>query len=71
MKITNTLQSGVSLNLSIAVKQMQAFLIALLVTLSMILIPWGGANAAPVTGPIKWHPGHYYTILNFGRDKAW
>ena len=71
MKITNTLQSGVSLNLSIAVKQMQAFLIALLVTLSMLVIPWGGANAAPVTGPIKWHPGHYYTILNFGRDKAW
>ena len=72
MKITNTLQSGINLNnLSIAIKQIQAFLIALLVILSMILIPWEGANAAPVTGPIKWHPGHYYTILNHGRDKSW
>ena len=37
------------------------------------LIPWGAVHSAtpPVTGPVKWHPGHYYTIMGFGKDKTW
>lgn len=47
------------------------------VFLAIILTPhFGGAKHAfgssfpIVTNPIKWHPGHYYTILNYGKNSS-
>ena len=50
-------------------------LIALLFLMSMILIPWGAKHAVAatpvVTTPVKWHPGHYYTIMSYGKNTSW
>ncbi|MBP6365867.1 MAG: beta-galactosidase [Nitrosomonas sp.] len=37
---------------------------------SMILIFWSNACDAstPVVDSVKWHPGHYYTIMGYGKD---
>ena len=45
----------------------------LLFFISMILIPWETAHAATpvVTTPVKWHPGHYYTLLGHGKNSDW
>ena len=39
----------------------------------MVLIPWETAHAATpvVTTPVKWHPGHYYTLLGHGKNSDW
>ncbi len=49
-------------------RQKHALLIASLFVICMVLVTWlaayaASATAAPVSGPIKWHPGHYYTIM--------
>ena len=51
-------------------------LIALIFLLSMILVPWGAKHAVAattpvVTTPVKWHPGHYYTIMSHGKNEPW
>lgn len=50
-------------------------LIALLFLMSMILVPWGAKHAVAatpvVTTPVKWHPGHYYTIMSYGKNTSW
>ncbi len=30
-----------------------------------------GATTPVVTTPIKWHPGHYYTIMDYGKNASW
>ncbi|SFE80303.1 glycoside hydrolase [Nitrosomonas sp. Nm166] len=51
-----------------------AALIALLFFISMMLVPWGTAlaGATPaVTTPVKWHPGHYYSLMEHGKNSSW
>lgn len=38
------------------------FLIALVLCISMILVPMGAVAAASDSTAVKWHPGHYYII---------
>ena len=56
----------VNSNFPIVTKQMPAILMASLFVISMILVPWGTAYAANTA--IKWHPGHYYGIINSQKD---
>ena len=70
MEITNPIKLINSTNLSIAVRPMHSILVAILFIISMILIPFGTAHAvvkAP-PGSVKWHPGHYYTLVGSGKD---
>ncbi len=53
-------------NFPIVTKQMPAILMASLFVISMILVPWGTAYAANTA--VKWHPGHYYGIINSQKD---
>lgn len=49
-------------------KAHQVILIALMCFISMVFIAGGAAHAGattpPVTTPVKWHPGHYYALMN-------
>ena len=65
MKAINTIKSTIGSNLAIVFKQMQSILIASLFTISMILVPLGTATAQAV----KWHPGHYYSMIGEGKFK--
>ena len=51
-----------------------AALIALFFLISM-LVPWGtglaGAATPIVTTPVKWHPGHYYSLMEHGKNSSW
>ncbi|WP_297324233.1 glycoside hydrolase [Nitrosomonas sp.] len=63
-------------NLLIAHKKAhQAILIALMCFISMISMSWetahAGATTPPVTTPVKWHPGHYYSLMDHGKDASW
>jgi hypothetical protein len=62
-------QSIISYEGSVETKQIHRILFLFLFIVSMILGPWKIADAA-VEG-IKWHPGHYYTILSHGKDKSY
>lgn len=56
---------GISLRTSITSKQNNqacVFLIALVLCISMILVPMGAVAAASDSTAVKWHPGHYYII---------
>ncbi len=59
MKAINTIESNIGNKQSIATKLMEGILIASLLTLVLILIPFGQTIAAGV----KWHPGHYYELV--------
>ena len=44
--------------------------------ISITSVFWGskhavGATTPIVTTPIKWHPGHYYTIMDYGKNASW
>ncbi len=44
--------------------------------ISITSVFWGskyavGATTPVVTTPIKWHPGHYYTIMDYGKNASW
>ena len=70
MEITNPIKLINSTNLSIAVRPMHSILVAILFIISMIWIPFGTAHAvvkAP-PGSVKWHPGHYYTLVGSGKN---
>ena len=63
MTTINTIKSKIGSNLPIVIKQMQSILIASLFAISMILVPLGTATAQA----IKWHPGHYLSLVNDGK----
>lgn len=70
MKAINTIKSTIGSNLSIVFKQMQNILVASLFTISMILVSWGTATAqVPPSDAVKWHPGHYYSMIGEGKYK--
>lgn len=56
-------------------KAHQVILIVLMCLISMISISWktahAGATTPPVTTPVKWHPGHYYAIMDHGKNTSW
>lgn len=60
---------------NVIARQAHALLVAFLFTLSMILVSWGTVYAAdpipPVNNAVKWHPGHYYTILSSGKENSY
>lgn len=72
---TGLLSTTINTNLSIAAKQLYVSIIwiALLFITSTVLVPWKTVYAAdtktpPVTTPVKWHPGHYYTLMSAGKN---
>lgn len=73
---TGLLSAAININLSIAARQLyaqRAILIALLFITSIVLAPWKTGYATdtktpPVTTPVKWHPGHYYTLMSAGKN---
>ncbi len=60
-------KSRINASLSITAGQMHAILMASLFVISMVLVPWGTTYAANTA--VKWHPGHYYGILNKRKDE--
>lgn len=51
-------------------------LMVLTCLISITSVFWGskyavGATTPVVTTPIKWHPGHYYTIMDYGKNASW
>jgi hypothetical protein len=54
-------------------KYLHHVILILLFFISMVLIPWETLHAATpvVTTPVKWHPGHYYTLLGHGKNSDW
>ncbi len=75
MRIENSIQSRISISLSGAAKQICTVSIVLLFAIGMVL-PWGMAHAGavfipPVDNPIKWHPGHYVTLVSPGPNNPW
>lgn len=69
----SAMQLRINFNHALVISQVYGLLIAFFFIINMTLIPWGAVHSAtpPVTGPVKWHPGHYYTIMGFGKDKTW
>ena len=68
---TGLLSAAINTNLSIAAKQLYAYII--LIVLFTVLVPWKTVYAAdtqtpPVITPVKWHPGHYYTLMSAGKN---
>lgn len=58
----------INTNPSTVTRQNHALLIVLFFSMSMVLVPWGavyaaGTTTALVANSVKWHPGHYYTIM--------
>lgn len=69
----NFIRYKIILYCSNAVKKINQLKVTLFLLVNMILIPGGVVHSEvlPVTGPVKWHPGHYYLIMSFGKDKSW
>jgi hypothetical protein len=74
--LTTSLLSPVTIKHSLLIahrKVHQAILIAFMCFISMIFIVGGTAHAdtttPPATTPVKWHPGHYYSIMN--KNSSW
>ncbi|MBA3754938.1 MAG: glycoside hydrolase, partial [Nitrosomonas sp.] len=72
---TSLLNAAINTNLSTAARQLYVHIIltGLLFITSIVLIPWTTVYAADtktprVTTPVKWHPGHYYTLMSAGKN---
>lgn len=52
-------------------KRILAMLGALLFVIVMIMLPLQQTKAQTLGDGVKWHPGHYYTILDHGKNKSW
>ncbi len=72
MQITNPMKSKINTNLFMAARQMHSILVTILFIISMVWVPFGTAHADAAAGTpsssVKWHPGHYYTILSWGKN---
>ena len=67
MQIKNIIKSRISNLPQITAKKM---CIALAV-ISMLVVTHGKIAFGAVTlDPIKWHPGHYYTIMSWGNNNS-
>ncbi|MBL8497529.1 glycoside hydrolase [Nitrosomonas sp. JL21] len=52
-------------------KQISTMLTVLSLMIAIIMFPLQQAKAQTTGDGIKWHPGHYYTILDHGKNKQW
>lgn len=73
MQITNPMKSKISTNLSMTARQMHSILATILFIISMVWVPFGTVHADAAGGgttssSVKWHPGHYYTIMSWGKN---
>lgn len=68
MKITNTIKSRINSCFSTVTRH--GVLTAVLLIIGTVLTPWGAIYAATsvVNDSVKWHPGHYYTLMSSGKD---
>ena len=66
----NAIKSRINVNPSMAVKQMYTMLIMALLFISMVLASEQRVYAATQLeeNPVKWHPGHYYAIIDSGKN---
>lgn len=73
MTIGNLIQPALRSNLCGAINQMRNTAILLFFFATIVLFPWKTAQAvdfvAPTNNPIKWHPGHYVTLVYPGPSK--
>ena len=71
MRIISHREPKNSTSFSMVVRQMHSILVAILFIISMIWISFGTAHAVVVgtPGSVKWHPGHYYSIMSSGKNK--
>ncbi len=63
---TNSQALQTTIPLTPTARQMYAILMASLFVISMVLVPWGTADAAKTA--VKFHPGHYMAIINSDKD---
>lgn len=59
---------------TIRVSAQYLIMMTLMFFISMSFIPYRTAYAdttAVVTNPVKWHPGHYYSLMDHGKDASW
>ena len=61
-----TIKSKINIGSPIAVKQMYVILFTLLFLTYTVLVPRESAHAAG--NVVKWHPGHYYAIMDWGKN---
>ncbi|PSJ15718.1 glycoside hydrolase, partial [Nitrosomonas supralitoralis] len=52
------------------VKYVHFLVAALLFIVSMVLVPLTTVAATTDPTSVKWHPGHYYTIMNWGNNNS-
>ena len=66
----STFKPRINANPPTDVKQMHAMLFMVLFFISMVLVPRQNVHAATQLedSSVKWHPGHYYAILNWGKN---
>ncbi|WP_394809675.1 glycoside hydrolase [Nitrosomonas sp.] len=67
-KPKNSIKLLINTNSSTVTKQNHTLLIVSLFFMRMALVAWiaafaASAVSAPVSGPVKWHPGHYYDLM--------
>lgn len=61
---------------SMHIYKLNLAVLMMLTFISITSVFWGskhavGATTPIVTTPIKWHPGHYYTIMDYGKNASW
>ena len=61
---------------SMHIYKLNLAVLMMLTFISITSVFWGskhavGATTPVVTTPIKWHPGHYYTIMDYGKNASW
>lgn len=71
MQIENIIRPKIDTMLFSTLRQTSAALIKSLFTISVILIAWGMYIVDVEAVPVKWHPGHYVTLVNPGKDSSY
>lgn len=68
MQIENIIQSKNGAVFFPIIKQIGASLASSLFAMAIILTGWGALISTAEAVPVKWHPGHYVTLVNPGKD---
>lgn len=66
---TMTAMLNISTKMTNTTNQKYGILFALLCAIVIILAPWRSVHA--IDTAVKWHPGHYYTIMSYGKNQSW
>lgn len=62
--------NSITPNTSIRVKPARILVASLLLIISMVLAPLNVSAATTDPAAVKWHPGHYYTIMSWGNNNS-